>query len=232
METVVNAGSKMAIGVTPMRATPVECQHLGAGLEWSVARSSDALAMAGVYNHWVKHGARVPMALPTTAQRVQAMIADLQGHGYPVWCFWHGDELVGWCSWGPFPWGGSGTLGVSDFSVYVVPEWVGVGVGAQAVFLAYRRRHLTGFHSLVVWVLSGNRLSRNLAGGVGLQRWGVLPSLVDLGGQTRFDVELWGCHLDNETWCAHMDRLGARLERRMGGWMRERGKALVAPAAV
>lgn len=228
----MDAGKEMALGATPMRAESATRQRLGAGLEWSSARSEDALAMADVYNHWVEHGARVPMMLPTTEQRVQVMIADLQGRGYPVWCFWHGYELVGWCSWGPFPWGGSGTLGVSDFSVYVLPEWVGLGVGAQAVFLAYRRRHAIGFHSLVVWVLRGNRLSRNLANGVGLQRWGVLPSVVESGGSMRHDVELWGCHLDNAAWCAHMDRLGARLERRMGGWMRERRGAIVAPVVV
>lgn len=222
----------MGLGAASAFAGPAKWRSLGTRLEWSSASSEDASLMADVYNHWVKHGARVPMVLPTTEQRVRVMIADLQRCGYPVWCFWYGDELVGWCSWGPFPWGGSGTLGVSDFSVYVLPQWVGVGVGAQAVFLAYRQRHVIGFHSLVVWVLRGNRLSRNLAHGVGLQRWGVLPSVVDAGDSMRLDVELWGCHLDNAAWCAHMDRLGTRLEKRMGGWVRERRKAVATPALV
>jgi L-amino acid N-acyltransferase YncA len=206
---------------------PTPRRALGDRIEWACARPEDAAQMADVYNHWVEHDARVPSVRPTTEQRVRLMIADLQGRGYPVWCFWANDELAGWCSWGPFPWGGSGTIGVSDFSIYVLPSWVGAGVGAQAVFLAYRHLRLMGFRTLVVWVLRGNRLSRNLAHGVGLQHWGTLPSLVETSGPLRFDVELWGCHLDDPIWCARMDRLASRLERRLGGWMRERCKVAV-----
>lgn len=216
-----NEGRNMV--VPPTEALPQRPRNaLGALIEWARARPQDAVQMAEVYNHWVAHGSRVPGVLPTTEQRVRLMAAELQGRGYPVWCFWAGNELVGWCSWGPFHWGGSGTLGVSDFSIYVLPSWVGAGIGAQAVFLAYRHLPLMGFKSLVVWVLRGNRLSRNLANGVGLQHWGTLPRLVEACDSLRFDVELWGCHLDDPMWCARMDRLAPRLERRFGGWMRER----------
>ncbi|PUE49832.1 hypothetical protein B9Z45_15550 [Limnohabitans sp. 2KL-17] len=201
---------------------------LGEMVEWSRAQPEDAAQMAVVYNHWVTHGARVPGVQPTTEQRVRNMIADFRGRGYPVWCFWSCDVLVGWCSMGPFPWGGGGTLGTWDLSVYVLPQWVGLGVGAQAVFLAYRQRHVLGFRVLVVWVLRGNQASRNLAHGVGLQHWGRLPKLVEGSEGLYHDVDLWGCHMDDEVWCARMNRLAARLERRMGGWMRERRKVSVA----
>jgi L-amino acid N-acyltransferase YncA len=214
----------LAVAMSTVLAQTPPRRALGKYVEWARARHEDAAQMADVYNHWVVHGARVPGMQLTTGQQVGLMLAELQGRGYPVWCFWADSELVGWCSWGPFPWGGSGTLGVSDFSVYVLPNWVGAGVGAQAVFLAYRHLRLMGFRSLVVWVLRGNRLSRNLAHGVGLEHWGTLPRIVDTCGSLRLDVELWGCHLDDPVWCARMDRLASRLERRFGGWMRERRK--------
>lgn len=210
-----------SVGSSPGRAVV-------GSVQWSRARPEDAASMAAVYNHWVDHGGRVPGVQRTTEHRVQVMVADLQGRGYPVWCFWAGDVLVGWCSMGPFPWGGGGTLGTADLSVYVLPQWVGSGVGAQAVFLAYRHRHVLGFRALVVWVLRGNRLSRNLALGTGMQHWGRLPKLVDAGGGLYHDVDVWGCHLDDEAWCARMDRLVRKLERRVGGWIRERRRVAVA----
>jgi L-amino acid N-acyltransferase YncA len=198
-----------------------ERYQLGNQVEWCRARDCDAKAMAALYNKWVEIGARVPGLQFTTVSLVKSMLTQLQINGYPVWCFWVGEVIVGWCALGPFGWGGSGTLGTVDLSIYVLPEWVGAGLGAQAVFLAYRRRHVLGFKSVAVWVLKVNNTSRNLARGIGLQCWGNLPALVE-GKEQQHDVEIWGCHLDNPDWCAHMDRLAVRLERRLGGWIRQR----------
>lgn len=205
-------------------------QLLGRSVEWSRAHPDDAAEMAQVYNVWVKHGARVPAIAPTTEQQVRAMLADLLGRGYPVCCFWHQDRIIGWCLMEPLNWGGSSTLGTVSFSIYMTPDWVGLGVGAQAAFLTYRQIYALGFSSLTCWVLRGNRLSSNMARGLRLQLWGTLPQVAEAAGE-QYDVEIWGCRLHDAEWRSHMDRLGAKLQRRLGGWVQER-RRVVAPGAI
>ena len=202
---------------------------LGRSVMWSRAHSEDAGEMARVYNAWVAHGARVPSVQRTTEQQVRAMMADLQGRGYPLRCFWHADEVIGWSSLRPLNWGGSGTLGAVELSIYVAPDWIGLGVGAQAAFLTYRQIYALGFSSVTCWVMRENRLSRNMARGMGMALWGTLPQVVEIG-EARHDVDIWGCQLNDPEWRARMDRLGARLERRWGGWVQEQVRP-VAPLA-
>ncbi len=195
-------------------------------LSWSRARSQDAAAMLAIYNEAVACVGQLPMTQPATLDSVQMTLRNSQRLGCPVWVYWHDNQIVGWSQIRPLTWGGACTQTTGELSIYVAEAWHGRGVAAQAVFIAFTQSIRLGYRSITCWILGENRKSRQLARACRMERWGVLPLSVHHGDRS-FDLEIWGCDLENPSWRLHMEKIQRRLARRASTWMQERKWASV-----
>lgn len=190
-------------------------------LTWSRARWADAAAMLSIYNEAVSRVGQLPMLQPATIESIQMTLRHSNRLGCPVWAFWHEDQIVGWSQIRPLTWGGACTQKTGELSIYVDEAWHGRGVAAQAVFMAFAQSVRLGYQAMTCWILGVNEKSRQLARACRMSRWGCLP-LAACHGDHRFDIEIWGCLLDDPAWRRHMERVQQRLTGRSNGWMQER----------
>lgn len=176
--------------------------------------------MLTIYNETVAHGGHVPMLRAATLASVEMTLSHSNRLGCPVWVLLHEGHIVGWAHIRPIAWGGSSTQNMGEFSVYVTETWRGRGVAAQAVFVAYAEAIRHGYTGLTCWILSSNHKSIRLARGCRMKPWGLLPRAVSHGDRV-FDLEIWGCQLDDADWVAYMNALQSRLSRRAATWLQE-----------
>lgn len=190
-------------------------------LNWSRARWADAAAMLAIYNEAVARVGQLPMVQPASIESIQMTLRHSNRLGCPVWAYWHEDQIVGWSQIRPLNWGGACTQKTGELSIYVGEAWHGRGVAAQAVFMAFAQSVRLGYQAMTCWILGVNQKSRQLARACRMNRWGLLP-LAACHGDQRFDIEIWGCLLDDPNWRQHMERIQRRLSGRTTGWMQER----------
>ena len=194
---------------------------MSSNLTWSRGRLSDAQSMLSIYNETVLRGGHLPMTRLATLESTEGLLRKSFLVGYPIWTFWCDDQMVGWSQLSPLAWGGACTQKMGDLSIYVNADWYGRGVAAQSVFIAFYAATRLGFESMTCWILGTNLRSVQLARACGMARWGVLPKAVFYKDEN-FDVQIWGCHIDDPVWRAHMLRLEKRLDKRSINWLVQR----------
>lgn len=122
---------------------------------------------------------------------------------------------VAWAHLRTISWAQGVCRSTGDLWLYVAETWQGSGIAMRMIRVVFKECRRYGFDAVTCWILGANRRSLSLARACRLDRWALMPAVVDYGGR-RFDLEVWGCRLDDPAWLAHMDRLGRRqagLER-------------------
>ncbi|OWQ93558.1 hypothetical protein CDN99_03595 [Roseateles aquatilis] len=119
---------------------------------------------------------------------------------------------VAWAFLRPIAWAPEACSSTGDLWLYVSRDWQGSGIAMRMIRRVFRECRRHGFDAITCWILGSNRRSLSLVRACRLTRWGNLPAVVDYGG-LRFDLEIWGCKLDDPVWLAHMDRLERRHAR-------------------
>jgi len=203
---------------TPSRAAASAPQDL-TSLIWRQARASDAEHLIRIYNESVAGGGHSPTLANGTPQEMQAIITLGRRKGWPVWVMAAPDDTpIAWAHMRAIVWAPEACRSVGDLWLYVAEAWHGSGIAMRMIRGVFRECRRYGFDTVTCWILGTNRRSLSLVRACRLERWALMPAVVDYGG-LRFDLEVWGCRLDDPAWLAHMTRLDrrhARLERARG----------------
>ncbi|ANH70975.1 GNAT family N-acetyltransferase [Mitsuaria sp. 7] len=203
-------------------------------LTWRLAQASDAKALVRIYNESVAGGGHSPTLVNGTLAEMQAIIALSRRKGWPLWVMTapatpgvDGEAAadvapripVAWAHMRPICWAQQACRSAGDLWLYVAKDWQGSGIAMCMIRGVFNDCVRYGFDTVTCWILGTNRRSLSLVRACRLERWALMPSVVDYGG-LRFDLEVWGCRLDDPVWLAHMDR----LERRRAGIARLRAE--------
>jgi L-amino acid N-acyltransferase YncA len=208
--------------------------------------ASDADALIRIYNESVAGGGHSPTLANGTVQEMRAIIALSRRKGWPVWVMTAPGATDGadpdaprtvedarvpiaWAHMRAIVWAPDACRTVGDLWLYVDQAWHGSGIAMRMIRGVFKECRRYGFDTVTCWILGSNRRSLSLVRACRLERWALMPAVVDYGG-LRFDLEVWGCRLDDPVWLAHMTRLERRhasLER-----VREGRRAVAAVAAV
>lgn len=198
--------------------------------QWRPARTSDAEHLIRIYNESVAGGGHSPTLTDGTVQEMLAILALSRQRGWPVWVMavpdpdGTGTIPVGWAHVRPIVWAPQACRSAGDLWLYVARDWHGTGLAMRMLHRVGRESLRFGFDTITCWILDSNRRSLSLARACRLDRWALMPQVVDYGG-LRFNLEIWGCRLDDPFWRAHMER----LERRQHGLARLRDARRGAP---
>lgn len=205
---------------TPPRAAARDT----ATLHWRPARPADAGDLIRIYNESVAGGGHSPTLENGNEEAMLALLAHSRHKGWPVWVMTapvptddgHGDPgadaprvPVAWAHLRTIAWGAGACRSAGDLWLYVAEDWQGSGIAMRMVRGVFKECRRYGFDTVTCWILGSNRRSLSLVRACRLERWALMPAVVDYGG-LRFDLEVWGCRLDDPAWLAHMDRLGRR----------------------
>lgn len=185
--------------------------------QWRLARTADAEHLIRIYNESVAGGGHSPTLANGTVQEMHAILALSRRKGWPVWVMDAPDPdgiatiPVAWAHVRSIVWAPEACRSAGDLWLYVAREWHGSGLAMRMVHRVAHESRRFGFDTLTCWILGSNRRSLSLARACRLARWALMPQVVDYGG-LRFDLEIWGCRLDDPVWRAHMERLARRQD--------------------
>lgn len=208
-------------------------------LIWRLAATADAPHLIRIYNESVAGGGHSPTLTNGTDEEMEAIIDRGRRKGWPVWVMATPMDTgsgaacsrpVAWAHMRPLVWAPAACRSTGDLWLYVAQDWQGSGVAMRMIRGVFKECRRYGFDTVTCWILGSNRRSLSLVRACRLERWGLMPAVVDYGG-LRFDLEIWGCRLDDARWLAHMDRLERRhasLERLRGA---RRAPAMASPTA-
>lgn len=211
------------------RAT-AHSHDLSSGLTWRRAAPDDAEQLMRIYNQSVDGGGRSPTLGPGKIEDMRYIIERGGRSGWPTWVVEcaspEAPDLspapVAWAHLRTISWAPQACRSTGDLWLYVDREWHGTGLAMRMARRVGREARAHGFDTLTCWILSSNRRSLSLVRACRLKRWALMPQVVDYGG-LRFDLEVWGCKLDDPEWISHM----RRLDRRYAGLARVRANASV-----
>lgn len=191
-------------------------------LHWRLAKPADAVHLVRIYNESVAGGGHSPTLANGTEAAMLALIVDSRRQGWPVWVMTAPEDArddgpqadghripVAWAHMRTIAWGPSVCRSAGDLWLYVAEAWQGSGIAMRMIRGVFQECRRYGFDTVTCWILGSNRRSLSLVRACRLERWALMPGVVDYGG-LRFDLEVWGCRLDDPRWLAHMDRLGRR----------------------
>ncbi|MDH0865328.1 hypothetical protein [Mitsuaria sp. GD03876] len=211
-------------------------------LRWRLAVPDDAEHLLRIYNESIAGGGHSPMLTHATAQEIRAILARGRHKGWPLWVMAAPADMastadrgdgegrpedtaaaapsttpVAWAHMRSIVWAPDACRSTGDLWIYVAESWHGTGIAMRMIRRIFKECRRYGFDAVTCWILGVNHRSLSLARACRLERWARMPDVVDYGG-LRFDLEVWGCRLDDPVWLAYMDR----LERRHAGLERLR----------
>ncbi len=227
---------------THLAPNPPRASRLPDGQVWRLAVPADAPHLIRIYNESVAGGGHSPTQFNGTEQEMRAIIAQGRRKGWPVWVLTAPapaqagpDDTaaappplpIAWAHMRAISWAPDACRSVGDLWLYVAQAWHGSGVAMRMIRGVFKDCRRYGFDTVTCWILASNRRSLSLVRACRLDRWALMPAVVNYGG-LRFDLEVWGCRLDDPHWLAHMDR----LERRRAGLelLRDRRRTATAEA--
>lgn len=201
-------------------------------LLWRPAVAADAEHLLRIYNESVAGGGHSPNLVDATLQEMRAILAQGRRSGWPLWVMAlpvapsddpdapAGEAAanaptsvpVGWAHLRPIAWAPAACRSTGDLWLYVARGWHGSGIAMRMIRQVFRECHRSGFDAITCWILDANRRSLSLARACRLERWARMPAVAAYG-ERRFDLEVWGCRLDDPAWNAHMSRLERRYTR-------------------
>jgi L-amino acid N-acyltransferase YncA len=136
------------------------------------ATTSDAAAIAAVYNHYVLNSTATFDTDPKSAADREWWLSDRDPR-HPVIVAERGPEVVGWAALGPYrerpAW-----LHTSEVAVYVAAAERGSGIGSTLLVALVEEASALGLHALISQVVGGNEPSLRIAERLGFERVGVL----------------------------------------------------------
>src|SRR5204862_2603015 len=153
---------------TPTRGRPVPPVLASPAVQTRLARPSDAIAMARIYNEGIEDR----LATFETRLRTGADVERWIGGRYPVVVVESDGAVIGWASASSYRPGRDAYAGVAEFSVYVGREARGHGAGRAAMVALIDACEKGGFWRLVSRIFAENTASLALCRASGFRQVG------------------------------------------------------------
>ncbi|QJD98487.1 N-acetyltransferase [Mucilaginibacter robiniae] len=115
------------------------------------AKAADLPYILDIYNHAITHTTAVYQETLHTLEMREAWFAEKQASGFPVWVAVEGEQVVGFCTYGPFRnW--PGYRFTVEHSVYLAPSHQGKGIGRLLVEHIINHAREQGNHVLIAGI--------------------------------------------------------------------------------
>ena len=99
----------------------------------------------------------------------------------PILVHENAGKVAGWVSFGDF-YGRPAYRHTAELSLYVSPDYQGLGLGKALLDDAIRKGGEIGLRSLVGYIFAHNEPSLRLFRNFGFEDWGLLPNVADMDG--------------------------------------------------
>lgn len=99
----------------------------------------------------------------------------------PILIYENADKVAGWISFEDF-YGRPAYRHTAELSLYVSPQYQGLGVGKALLDKAIQNGRDVGLRSLVGYIFAHNEPSLRLFRNFGFEDWGLLPNVADMDG--------------------------------------------------
>ncbi|BFM49022.1 N-acetyltransferase family protein [Marinomonas sp. THO17] len=138
------------------------------------AEFEDAAAMLDVFQACDLHAASHPhthIALLDVMDWLESMTDT-----HPILIAEQDQQILAWCSIEPF-YGLPAFDQAAEISLYVLPDWQGIGVGKALLESLLDARAQIGFVHLVAYIYASNHNSLRFFAANGFEQWGKLPNI-------------------------------------------------------
>lgn len=162
--------------------------------EIRVAIAADLPRIVEIYNASIPGRMATADTEPIT---VESRIAWFQQHdpkSRPIWVLEYHQQILGWVSLSSF-YGRPAYQATAEVSVYVAPECQGQGIGSHLIQTMCDRCLEFGVTTLLGFVFGHNAPSLRMLEKAGFERWGYLPAVAELDGQSR-DLVILGFRVE------------------------------------
>ncbi|PKQ63308.1 hypothetical protein BZG01_15900 [Labilibaculum manganireducens] len=149
-----------------------------------LAIQSDLPAINDIYNQAVrKRYCTADLDEITLEQRIK-WFEGHQPNQYPVFVAVENDRLIGWICYSAYRAGRRALQSAAEVSYYIDEEHLQKGIGSQLMQFAIDEAPKYQFKSLFAILLAENLASLKLLEKFGFERWGLMPHVADIDGET------------------------------------------------
>ncbi|WP_155286494.1 GNAT family N-acetyltransferase [Lacticaseibacillus zhaodongensis] len=146
------------------------------------ARQEDLAAIVAIYNQSIaSHKVTADMVPVTVAQRQPWFAAHNSAH-WPLFVVQQANQVVGWVSLSPYKQRAAYDA-TAEISIYLDANVRGQGLGTAVLTEVEHEGARVGISTIVALVIAANTASRGLFSKAGYAQWGLLPDVMDFGGQ-------------------------------------------------
>lgn len=149
-----------------------------------LATREDLPAINAIYNQAVKQGFCTAHLRPVDMDFRIAWFSSHPPDRYPVYVYQEQDGLKAWVSLGPYRADREALAHVGEVSYYVDRESRGKGIGSLLLQHAMKQAPACGLGVLVAILLDKNPASIALLKKFGFSKWGTMPGIALIGGET------------------------------------------------
>jgi phosphinothricin acetyltransferase len=153
------------------------------------ATESDLPRIVEIYNSSIPGRMATADTEPVTVESRSPWFHAHNPTTRPLWVL-EREAIVAWISLSSF-YGRPAYHATTEFSVYVAPEAQGQGIGFYLLQSMIQRCPEFGVTTLLGFIFGHNLPSLRLSEKAGFERWGFLPDVAELDGQTR-DLVIMG----------------------------------------
>ena len=152
-----------------------KCGSLAATGVLRPAHRVDLPQIITIYNHTISSRQVTADLEPVTPEQRQAWY-DCHTDRRPLYVLERDDAILAWFSFGDF-YGRPAYAGTAEISIYLHPDWQGIGLGDLIIRAAQDMTTKLEIHTLVGFVFSHNLPSLALLKKHGFVHWGELPDI-------------------------------------------------------
>ena len=154
----------------------------------SLATPADLPAIVDIYNSTIASRQVTADLTPVTVASRQPWFDSHQRPDRPLWVlrdtFTVGQPIAGWMSFSDFH-PHAAYAGTVEVSIYLHEDYRGQRLGTHLLHAAVEQGRAIGAHTLIGLVFGHNAPSLALFERFGFARWGTLPAVAELDGESR-----------------------------------------------
>jgi len=149
-----------------------------------LATEADLPLIVAIYNQAVEQRGATADLEPVSVESRRQWFLDHRPGSLPIWVAEEGGEVLGWCSLSAYRAGRLALRHTAEISYYVHCDHRRRGVARRLIEHAIAQCPSLGIRHLMTFLLDINTPSINILQAFGFTRWGHLPDVADIDGQT------------------------------------------------
>lgn len=158
------------------------------------AVETDLPAIVEIHNAAIPGRKACGYTEPVSVESRESWYQQHPANRRPIWVMEIDDKIVGWLSF-QFFYGTPAYHATAEISIYIAPNYQGMGIGRKLLDKAIRDSSKLGIKTLIGFIFAHNQPSLKLFEKLGFQRWGYLPRVADMENQ-ELDLIIVGLRVD------------------------------------